>query len=118
MLPFEILNYFQKQKNMKGKQLEEGTLKSSQISCTERETQNLRGICVETTVEESLWRGSEEGERSVELGAEDGLGAWWAGPVALVSTPCMRKRVGILVPLWLMMAIIYLSVPLSSEAFR
>lgn len=51
------------------------------------------------------------------LGPEDGFGSWWAGPVALVRTPVMRKLSLVLVVVFLLQGIVYLGLPLSSEFF-
>nr|XP_053638323.1 uncharacterized protein LOC128692955 [Cherax quadricarinatus] len=51
------------------------------------------------------------------LGAEDGIGSWWAGPVALVRSSCMRKIMCLLVTIYFLQGIVYLGLPLSSNSF-
>ncbi|XP_071532974.1 steroid transmembrane transporter SLC22A24-like isoform X2 [Panulirus ornatus] len=119
-----VSTIYKRQNKMTGKQTEDGTLESTQISYIEKEKENQISF-VETKLGESVERGREEGDSSSssssssnnKLGVEDGIGSWWAGPVALVRTSCIRKRMVILTLIWLMMSMVYLGLPLSSDAF-
>ncbi|XP_045606787.1 organic cation/carnitine transporter 2 [Procambarus clarkii] len=52
-----------------------------------------------------------------KLGAEDGVGSWWAGPVALVRSSALRKMMAVLIALWFLQGVVYLGLPLNSSAF-
>lgn len=51
------------------------------------------------------------------LGLDDGVGSWWAGPVALLRTKIIRKVTLVLVVVWLLQGVVYLGLPLSSSSF-
>ncbi|KAK8751380.1 hypothetical protein OTU49_014520, partial [Cherax quadricarinatus] len=52
---------------------------------------------------------------TIVLGAEDGLGSWWAGPAGLVRTSCMRKIMCVLCIMWFLQGVVYLGLPLNSD---
>ncbi|XP_068237810.1 organic cation transporter protein-like isoform X2 [Palaemon carinicauda] len=51
------------------------------------------------------------------LGLDDGIGPWWAAPVALLRTKIIRKMTLVLVTVWLLQGVVYLGLPLSSSSF-
>ncbi|XP_064080244.1 solute carrier family 22 member 13-like isoform X2 [Macrobrachium nipponense] len=51
------------------------------------------------------------------LGLDDGVGPWWAGPMALLRTKIIRKVTLVLFAVWLLQGIVYLGLPLSSSSF-
>lgn len=85
---------------------------SSKISSVERGTCSEK-ICIDTSAESNSVNNSKK-----ELGLEDGFGPWWAGPLALVRTPVMRKINFLLGIIWMLQGVVYLGIPLSSDAFR
>ncbi|XP_064082928.1 solute carrier family 22 member 6-like [Macrobrachium nipponense] len=52
------------------------------------------------------------------LDLDDGIGPWWAGPVALVRTKIMAKVTLGLSGMVLLQGVVYLGLPLSSRSFK